>query len=123
MKRLIAILGVCAMLTGAFFLSTSCEKDTRKYELTVVITANDSVRVQNASVRIYAPVANSIVDYFFNTDENGEVNFTFEDKVIVEIEAVKGGSYRGCTFAELNRGENTVYLDLKRYDDPHSNGC
>ena len=120
MKRLIAILGVCAMLTSAFFLSTSCEKDTRDYNLTVIVTTNDSVKVQNALVHLYAPVANSFVDYYFYTNEKGEVNTHFDDKVILEVEAAKG-SYKECTFVELERGENTIYVDLKAYGV--HNGC
>lgn len=120
MKRLIAILGVFAMLTGAFFLSTSCEKDTRDYQLTVVITAHDSVKVQNALVHLYAPVANTIVDYYFYTNEQGEVSATFENKVVLEIEAAKG-SFKECAFAEVERGENIIYVDIKPFGV--HNGC
>ena len=120
MKRLITVIGALLLTFGAIFITSSCEKDTRDYELTVVVTTYDSVKVQNALVHLYAPVSNSIIDYWYNTDENGETHFNFENKVIVEIEAAKG-SFKACGFVEVERGENIIYIDLKPYGT--HNGC
>ncbi|WP_417590608.1 hypothetical protein [Owenweeksia hongkongensis] len=122
MKRLLPVIGALLLLLGVAISTTSCEKDTRSYDLTVIITTYDTVKVQNALVHLYAPVSNSVVDYWYNTDEKGEVKFSFENKVIVEIEAAKG-SFQACGFAEVNRGDNTIYIDLKPYSDKAHNGC
>ncbi|AEV33322.1 hypothetical protein [Owenweeksia hongkongensis] len=122
MKRLLPVIGALLLLLGVAISTTSCEKDTRDYELTVVITTYDSVRVQNANVHLFAPVSNSIIDYWYTTDDKGEAKFSFENKVIVEIEVAKG-SFQACGFAEVNRGENTIYIDLKPFVDRAHNGC
>lgn len=120
MKRLITVIGALLLTCSAIFFTTSCEKDTRDYQLTIVVTTYDSVRVQNALVHLYAPVSNSVVDYWYNTDEQGETHYTFENKVIVEIEAGKG-SFKACSFVEVERGENVIYVDLQPYGT--HNGC
>ncbi len=121
MKRLITAISASFLLSAGMMLMSSCEKDNSKYKLTIVVTANDTVRVQNASVRVFAPVSPTYVDYYDATDERGETNYTFLNKVVVEVIANKG-SFKGCSFAEVNQGNNTVYIDLK----PHGsddNGC
>ena len=121
MKRLIAILGAFVLLSGTFLLTASCEKDERDYELTIVVTTNDSVRVQNALVYVSAPVTGTFIEYYTYSNEQGETNYTFENKVIVEIKAAKG-SFQGCTFVEVERGQNVIYVDVKPFGDVH-NGC
>ena len=121
MKRLITAISASFLLSAGMMLMSSCQKDNSKYKLTIVVTANDTVRVQNASVRVFAPVSPTYVDYYDATDERGETNYTFLNKVVVEVIANKG-SFKGCSFAEVNQGNNTVYIDLK----PHGsddNGC
>ena len=121
MKRLVTAISASLLLCAGVLLMPSCEKDNSKYKLTIVVTANDTVRVQNASVRVFAPVSPTYVDYYDATDERGETHYTFLNKVVVEVIANKG-SFKGCSFAEVNQGTNTVYIDLK----PHGsddNGC
>ncbi len=122
MKRLLPVIGALLLILGVALSSTSCEKDTRKYELTVVITTYDTVKVQNATVHLFAPVSNSFVDYWYTTDEKGEAKFSFDNKVILEIEAGKG-SFQACGFVEVERGENKIYIDLKPFQDSAHNGC
>lgn len=122
MKRLLPVIGALLLLLGVAISTTSCEKDTRNYDLTVVVTTYDSVKVQNALVHLYAPVSNTIVDFWYTTNEKGEAKFSFDNKVIVEIESAKG-SFQACGFVEVNRGENTLYIDLKPYADRAHNGC
>lgn len=122
MKRLLPVIGALLLVLGVTISTTSCEKDTRDYELTVVVTTYDSVKVQNANIHLFAPVSNSFIDYWYTTDEKGEAKFKFDNKVIVEIKAAKG-SFQACGFAEVERGENTIYIDLKPFQDQAHNGC
>lgn len=122
MKRLLPVIGALLLVLGIVFCTSSCEKDTRDYDLTVVVTTYDSIKVQNATIHLYAPVSNSIVDYWYTTDENGESKFSFDNKVIVEIQAAKG-SFQACGFVEVERGENTIRIDLKPFEDRAHNGC
>ena len=109
------------LVSGIIFCTSSCEKDTRDYELTVIVTVYDSVKVQNALVHVFADTQGSFVDYYNYTSEEGETHYKFDNKVIVEIEAGKSG-FKACGFAEVDRGENVIRIDLKPYTDPH-NGC
>ena len=122
MKRLLPVIGAFLLILGITFSTTSCEKDTRDYELTVVVTTYDSVKVQNASVHLFAPVSDSFIDYWYTTDDKGEAKFSFDNKVILEIEAGKG-SFQACGFVEVERGDNTIYIDLKPFADRAHNGC
>lgn len=121
MNRLITAISATLLLIVVSLLMPSCEKENSKYKLTIIVTANDTVRVQNASVRVFAPVSPTFVDYYDATDERGETHYTFLNKVVVEVIANKG-SFKGCSFAEVDQGSNTVTIDLK----PHGsddNGC
>ena len=99
----------------------SCEKDNSKYELTVVVTIHDTTRVQNATVRLYAPVKPTFIDYYDATDEKGETHYSFKNKVVLNL-TVNKGSYKACSFAEVDLGKNTVTVDLKPYGS-ENNGC
>ncbi len=121
MKRLVTTISAIVLLIAGLLLMPSCEKDTSDYNLTIVVTANDSVRVQNANVRVFAPVSPTFIDYYDATDENGETHYSFKNKVVVEVIANKG-SFKGCSFAEVEQGSNTVYIDLKPFGSDE-NGC
>ena len=107
------------LLTGTLF--SSCEKDPQIYELTIKITVDGTDPVQNALVHMYAPVNGAFLDYFSYTDNNGEVFLKLNNKAVIEIES-KRGSYKACGFAEINRGVQTVYIDLKPFGSTE-NGC
>lgn len=114
-------LGFLATLSALVLSFSSCSKETNDYNLTVVVSVNDSVRVQNALVRVYAPVKGSFLDYYQYTDERGETTFTIERKAVVEIIASKAG-YKSCAFKELFNGGNQVKIDIKAFGD-NENGC
>ncbi len=109
------------LVGGLLLLTAGCSKDTRNHRLTVVVFADDDVKVANALVRVYAPVDNSFVDWYLRTNEKGEANFEFENDVVVDIIASKG-SFVGCDFAQVKAGNNTVEVEIKLWgtDD---NGC
>lgn len=99
----------------------SCEKDETDYSLDVIVTADENVRAANTLVHIYAPVENTFVDYYLYTDDEGMVSVQLSNKAVVEIVASKP-PYKGCSFAELDRGHKTVTLNMLLYND-ENNGC
>ena len=99
----------------------SCSKDNRPYELVVRAIANDSIVAQNAQIRVYAPVEGTFIDYYSQTDVNGEASFKFTNKAVLEIYAGKG-PFKGCSYAELEKGVVTVTVNMLYYNDP-KNGC
>jgi hypothetical protein len=118
MKKLLTSL-LLACFSIVFF--ASCEKDELDYNLTIKITVDGDTPVQNAVVRVYAPVTGAIVDYFVFTDDNGESVIEFKNKAVVEIIAQKG-SFRACSFAEVIQGGSTVRIDLQPFG-AQENGC
>jgi len=110
------------LLGAALFLTASCSQDDRDFALDLYVTVEDgTIAAQNALVHIYAPVDNTTVDYFLYTDEDGKVSISLNNKAVVEIVATKR-PYKSCTYAELERGVKTVYLDMTVSGDPDS-GC
>jgi hypothetical protein len=121
MKRTYSILLNFSLLLAFVFASSGCAKEETDYVLDLIVTTDDGdVRVSNAFVRVYAPVSNSFIDYYSFTNEVGELEYTFDNKVVLEIKSTKG-SFKGCTFVEVEQGINTVYLDLKPFGV--ENGC
>lgn len=110
------------LLSTALFLTASCSQDDRDFALDLYVTVEDgTVAAQNALVHIYAPVDNTTVDYFLYTNEEGKVSISLNNKAVVEIVATKR-PYKKCSYAELERGVKTVYLDMTISGDPDS-GC
>lgn len=107
--------------SGALLVLAACEKETNDYDLTVAVTVNDTTRVQNALVRVYAPVKGTFLDYYQYTNENGETVFNIDSKAVVEVVAAKG-SFKSCSFKELFNGGNTITIDLKAFGNTE-NGC
>lgn len=118
MKNRLLTFGLLLMLAGIF---ASCKKEHNNYDLTVIVTVYDTVPVANAAIHLYAPVSGTFIDYYDNANESGEKDYHFNNKVIVQIQANKG-SFKGCNFAEVNRGQNTVYVDVKPFG-VNENGC
>jgi hypothetical protein len=119
MSNLIRLFTISA-LSVLFF--GGCSTDERDFSLDLYLTVeNGTIPAQNALVRIYAPVDNTTIDYYLYSDEQGKVTITEKNKAVVEIVATKN-PYKTCTFAELERGVKTVYLELKKFNDVE-NGC
>lgn len=119
MSNLIRLFTISA-LSVLFF--GGCDTDDRDFSLDLYLTVEDgTVPAQNALVRIYAPVDNTTIDYYLYSDVNGKVSITEKNKAVVEIVATKN-PYKTCTFAELERGVTTVYLELTKFNDV-DNGC
>lgn len=111
-----------ALLLGILIGFGACKKELNDYDLTIRVTVNDSIQVQNALVRVYAPVKDSYLDYYQYTNEQGETTFNIDRKAVVEVVASKGG-YKGCGFKELfNGANNLLVIDLKPFGD-NENGC
>ena len=120
MKQFRFGLGLVLLLSGALMFS-GCSKDKGKHNLTVVVVADGDVKVTNALVRVYAPVDNSYIDWFIGTNEQGEAYFQFDNEVVVDIVASKG-SFKGCGFAQVLEGENTITVEVKPWG-ADNNGC
>jgi hypothetical protein len=116
MQRIYFFFSVIFLVYLAFGLS-SCKQDDRDYNVTVLVTVQDTVPVRNASVRIFAPVENTIVDEYGVTNAFGEVKFSFKGKAFLEIHAVKG-SWKKCDAIELERGELFYEINLYPFNDP-----
>lgn len=121
MKQFRFGLGLVMLLGSLLLFTAGCSKDNQDHKLTVVVVADDDVKVANALVRVYAPVDNSYIDWYLRTNEQGEATYEFENEVVVDIIASKG-SFVGCDFAQVKAGNNTVEVEIKIWgtDD---NGC
>lgn len=119
---MVKFIRVLVLSCASLWLFSGCETDDRDYALDLYVTVQDGeVAAQNALVHIYAPVENTTVDYYLYTDEEGKVTLTLKNRAVLEIVATKR-PYKSCTFAALDRGVTTVYLDMTISGDPDS-GC
>lgn len=119
MKKLLSLI---AILFIGIIIITSCERDERVYQMRVIVSINDSIRAPNVLVHVYAPVDGTFIDYYDYTNENGEAPvMKFNNKVIVEITAARG-PFKGCGFAEVERGPQDVYINITDAGEP-DNGC
>ncbi len=109
-------------LVGEMFLGTSCKKTIDSYKLIVKVTVYDTINVQNALARVFAPVENTFVDYYLYTDEDGKGVVTFDNEVVVEIVARKA-SFKACAFTEIRSEIQRVKIDLKPPSESSINGC
>lgn len=121
MKRFKFSTGLVLLFSVALLFFSGCSKDNLKHKLTVVVVADDNVKVANALIRVYAPVNNSFIDWYLYTNEAGEAQFEFENDVVVDIVASKG-SFVGCNFSQVKEGENTVEVEIKQWGSD-DNGC
>lgn len=118
MKKL---LGGALAIAALGLIHSSCEKEPDNYDLEVIVSVQDSIRVQNALVRIFAPIENSNVDYFLYTNEQGKVKVELDGKAVLDIVASKS-PYLSCSFVELKPGLTTKRIDMTLSNDPN-NGC
>lgn len=114
MKRFILLLVV-----GLIF--SSCEEGSTEYFVKVKVTNEDGVPVQNAQVRMFAPVDGS-TEWFNFTNTAGELVFRSGFEAYHDIKAYKM-IYEGCNYVRLVKGE-TIDVNVVLYPigDPNS-GC
>lgn len=94
------------------FSGLSCEQEGNDdYRLTVVVTVQDSIRVQNALVRVWVPLENSSIDEYRFTNELGEIELKFDSPVVLDLRAGKA-PYKRCSFVELKRGDNIKRMNM-----------
>jgi hypothetical protein len=113
MRKLLLYFSLCVSL----LLFSSCDTDEGDYEITILVTVHDTIPVRNALVRMFAPVENTIVDEYASTNEFGEARFVFDNKVFLEVHAVKG-SWRKCDGVEVEPGAQSLQLNLFPFNDP-----
>ncbi|MDZ7845615.1 MAG: hypothetical protein U5L96_01895 [Owenweeksia sp.] len=100
---------------------SACKKDKGSHVLTVTVVVDKGVKVANSLVRLYAPVEGTYIDWYDYTNEQGEIEYSFPNTVVVEIVATKG-SFKGCTFAQVDEGSNTKKVRIYPYGT-EDNGC
>ena len=113
MKRFILLL-----LVGLFF--GSCEEEATEYFVKVKVTNEDGVPIQNAAVKMFAPVAGSTEGYSF-TGPSGEVVFRSGFEAYYDLKAWKM-VYEGCNYVRLVKGE-TIDVNVVIYPIGDPNGC
>ena len=122
---LIALTGLALIL-----INTSCEKEDLSPNYPFVIqvkTFDDSIRVPNAYVEIFAPVQNSLPYFEAYTNEDGKISDEYDKEAIFLIRATRGHyqdpTHIGCTELRLlpnETVEKTVYI---KEVDPEVPGC
>ena len=113
MKRFILLL-----LVGLLF--GSCEEEVTEYFVKVKVTNEDGVPIQNAAVKMFAPVAGSTEWYNF-TGTSGEVVFRSGFEAYYDIKAWKM-IYEGCNYVRLVKG-GTIDVNVVIYPIGDPNGC
>ena len=108
----------------------SCEKDDLNPEYPFIIqvkTFDDSVRVTNAFVEVFAPVRNSVPYFEGYTDENGKVNFKYDKDAIFMVRAFRGPiqdpSYIACSEVRLKANTTVTKIVYVKKVDPEIPGC
>lgn len=115
MKQLLLLLFVV-------FAAFGCKKDSGDYAVRVRVVTPDGIPIQNATVRMYAPISDpGAVDEYRFTDVDGYCEFEYKYKAFLSLDVVKG-SWKGCDYVELMQGE-TVNKKLTIYPFGSPNGC
>jgi hypothetical protein len=115
---------LAALIALPFFL-TGCYEQSRDYgEIKVRVMNADSIPIQNALVRLYAPVngGSSVVNRYRYSEPSGEAIFRHDLPAFFDIECGKGG-WKGCSYVYFEPGINKeVVVILKPYG-VLDNGC
>ncbi len=104
MKRLMKT-GIFAgvILTIISLSTSSCYKDPF-YKALVIVEDTLGNPIEEAEVRLYAPVNDNQVDTTQETNAQGIVEFEFELDAVLNIDAVKG-TWTGSGFVQLKENE------------------
>lgn len=112
-------------LIALTLVSTGCYEQSRDFgEIKVRVMNSDSIPIQNALVRLYAPINNgtSVVNRYRYSEASGEAIFRHDLPAFFDIECGKGG-WKGCSYVYFEPGTNKeVVVILKPYG-VLDNGC
>jgi hypothetical protein len=112
-------------LIALTLVSTGCYEQSRDFgEIKVRVMNADSIPIQNALVRLYAPINNgtSVVNRYRYSEASGEAIFRHDLPAFFDIECGKGG-WKGCSYVYFEPGNNKeVVVILKPYG-VLDNGC
>lgn len=126
MKNLLRPIKLLAAVFSIVLLSSSCEKDvSNEYPFRVRVVSPDGIPLANISVRATADVPNAIPDFRGSTNIEGYVNFKYDNKAVLKVQASRGNpiTWIGCAFVRLEEGtEITKTIVLQPYD-PSVGGC
>ncbi|NDD50312.1 MAG: hypothetical protein EBZ34_02630 [Flavobacteriia bacterium] len=116
---------------GILGLSTSCEEEDTRSQVRVRVMNQDSVPIQNALVRLFAPGTNTLFtdpntqgSYYRYSGVDGwcEPSFKFDGEAFLDVEAAKGG-WRGCSYVHVTKASTAeIIVFMKPYGDLN-NGC
>jgi len=103
------------------FVLTSCQEEVvDEYFVKVKVVNENGVPIQNAAVKMFAPVAGATEWYNF-TDPSGELIFRSGFEAYYDLKAWKM-IYEGCNYVRLVKGE-TVEVNVVIYPIGEPNGC
>ncbi len=125
MKKFLFLLCSVALL-----LSCGKEDLNPDYPFTIVVkTLEDSTRVSNIQVGIYAPSDDGSFKKFFEgwTDERGEVSFEYDMNAVFTARATRGAeptiSHIGCADVRLEPNQQVFKNVYIRPYDNQAGGC
>ncbi len=114
---------------AAFFLIIGltfwgCEKEKLgPYSIQVSVTNKFGIPIQNATLRMYAPIgSDGTVNFYGTTNEDGQFTFEYDYPAYLRIDAVKS-SWKGCGFVELNQQNEVGTLIVMKPFNDLDNGC
>lgn len=111
------------------FTITNCDKDDLNpdFPFTIVVkTLEDSTRATNVFVEILTTLPDNQIDIEGVTDENGEVDFSFDRDAVLQVRATRGKnpiSWIGCNFVRLEPNKRVVQTVFIKEFDPKLSGC
>lgn len=99
-----------------------CQDRTPEFKVEFTVRSLDNVPIQNAIIRIFAPVEGAFPDVYLTTGVDGKARYTFNLKAFYEVHVQKG-SFRTCTYVELIENETVQQtIFLRPFGDPNA-GC
>jgi hypothetical protein len=111
-------------------LSGCSEEEAATYRFTIFVTTPEGFPVQNATVKVDAPVAPDrlIPDFEARTNLHGEVTFNYTYDAVLKIRAIRSfdgivPDWIGCGFVKLSPNEHVRARVVVRPFNPNIGGC
>ena len=119
-----------SLLFSSVLLISGCEKPSNKYPFTVRVVietfSGDFAPVANVGVVASAPVPDAIPYFEGNTNQEGYIEFEYDNEAVLQIVATRGTnppSFIGCGFVKLEMDENVIVTIVLQEYDPSQQGC
>jgi hypothetical protein len=113
------------------FLFSGCSKDDEEsFPFTIQVTTPEGLPVQNAFIKVDAPVAPDrlLAEFEGRTDMHGEITFRYSYPAVLKIRAMRSFDgiiplWIGCGFVKLESNQNVRARVVVRPFDPNIGGC